>query len=98
MTEVIRSLRTRAIRVPLTRPWGPDVRDLSLVEVHEAAEVVRQTATDESNIIFGANVDSRLTGQVWVTVIATGLGGTRRRVERPSFEDRRTPERVGEPA
>ena len=33
MTEVIRSLRTRAIRVPLTRPWGPDVRDLSLVEV-----------------------------------------------------------------
>lgn len=33
MTATIRSLRTRAIRVPLTRPWGPDVRDLSLVEV-----------------------------------------------------------------
>jgi cell division protein FtsZ len=59
--------------------------DLSLVEVHDAAEVVRQAATDETNIIFGATVDSRLTGQVWVTVVATGLGGTRRRAPVPSF-------------
>jgi cell division protein FtsZ len=60
--------------------------DLSLVEVNDAAEVVRQTATDETNIIFGATVDPRLTGQVWVTVVATGLGGTRRRSARPGFE------------
>jgi cell division protein FtsZ len=60
--------------------------DLSLVEVNDAAEVVRQTATDETNIIFGATVDPRLTGQVWVTVVATGLGGTRRRSARPDFE------------
>ena len=60
--------------------------DLSLVEVNEAAEVVRQTATDETNIIFGATVDPRLTGQVWVTVVATGLGGMRRRAGRPEFE------------
>ena len=60
--------------------------DLSLVEVNEAAEVVRATATDETNIIFGANVDPRLTGQVWVTVVATGLGGTRRRSARASFD------------
>jgi len=60
--------------------------DLSLVEVNEAAEVVRATATDETNIIFGANVDPRLTGQVWVTVVATGLGGSRRRLTRPTFE------------
>ena len=64
--------------------------DLSLVEVHDAAEVVRQTATDETNIIFGATVDSRLTGQVWVTVIATGLGGSRRRAATPSFESGRS--------
>ena len=60
--------------------------DLSLVEVNEAAEVVRQTATDETNIIFGATVDPRLTGQVWVTVVATGLGGMRRRAGGPVFE------------
>jgi cell division protein FtsZ len=60
--------------------------DLSLLEVHDAAEVVRATATDETNIIFGATVDSRLTGQVWVTVVATGLGAPRRRSERVSFD------------
>src|SRR5215211_7844094 len=53
--------------------------DLTLVEVNEAAEVVRQAATDETNIIFGATVDERLSGQVWVTVVATGLGGQRAR-------------------
>jgi cell division protein FtsZ len=53
--------------------------DLSLFEVNEAAELVRQTATEDTNIIFGATIDERLTGQVWVTVVATGLGGSRRR-------------------
>jgi cell division protein FtsZ len=52
--------------------------DLTLLEVNEAAEVVRQAATDDTNIIFGATVDERLTGQVWVTVVATGLGSPRR--------------------
>jgi cell division protein FtsZ len=60
--------------------------DLSLVEVNEAAQVVRQTATDDTNIIFGATVDPRLTGQVWVTVVATGLGGMRRRSGRTGLE------------
>jgi len=48
--------------------------DLSLFEVNEAAEVVREAATDDTNIIFGATLDDRLTGQVWVTVVATGFG------------------------
>ena len=48
--------------------------DLSLLEVNEAAEVVREASTEETNIIFGATIDERLAGQIWVTVIATGLG------------------------
>ncbi len=52
--------------------------DLSLFEVNEAAEVVRQGAVDDTNLIFGATIDDRLTGQIWVTVIATGLAGERR--------------------
>ena len=67
--------------------------DLSLYEVNEAAEIVRQRATDDTNIIFGATIDDRLTGQVWVTVVATGFGtGSRRQAaatgdtfEPPSF-------------
>ena len=49
--------------------------DLTLLEVNEAAEVVREAATEETNIIFGATIDERPAGQIWVTVIATGLGG-----------------------
>jgi len=60
--------------------------DLTLLEVNEAAQVVRQAATDDTNIIFGATVDERLAGQMWVTVVATGLAGTRRRGSAsPSF-------------
>jgi cell division protein FtsZ len=63
--------------------------DLTLLEVNEAAEVVRQAATDDTNIIFGATVDERLTGQVWVTVVATGIGGARRSSYMPSFPSAR---------
>jgi cell division protein FtsZ len=49
--------------------------DLALVEVTEAAAIVREAATDDANIIFGASVDPDLTGQFWVTVIATGFDG-----------------------
>ena len=61
--------------------------DLSLLEVTEAAEVVRAAATQETNIIFGATIDPRLNGQVWVTVIATGLGKGARAVRRAPGSD-----------
>jgi len=47
--------------------------DLALHEVNEAAEVVRAAADDDTTIIFGATVDERLAGQLWVTVVATGF-------------------------
>ena len=40
---------------------------------------MRQRAGDDTNIIFGATIDERLTGQVWVTVVATGFGDRQRR-------------------
>jgi cell division protein FtsZ len=47
---------------------GPD---LSLIEASEAAEVVRQAAHPEAEIIFGAGVDEDMSEEVWITVIAT---------------------------
>jgi cell division protein FtsZ len=70
--------------------------DLTLLEVNDAAETVRQAATDDTNIIFGATVDERLAGQVWVTVVATGLGGTRRRTT-PTFTGDTSPRRTEDP-
>jgi len=59
--------------------------DLGMLEVNEAAEVIRQTATEDTQIIFGATIDERLTGQIWVTVVATGFGTPHRMAPRPSF-------------
>jgi cell division protein FtsZ len=74
--------------------------DLTLVEVNEAAEVIRAAATDDTNIIFGATVDDRLNGQVWVTVVATGFGGRGRRPRgdfgTPQTEERRPPGEGGD--
>jgi cell division protein FtsZ len=69
--------------------------DLSLFEVNEAAEVVRQGATDDTNIIFGATIDERLHGQCWVTVVATGLGAQRPR--RPGQASMPSPRPRAEP-
>jgi cell division protein FtsZ len=79
-----RALRSPLIEAEITGASGILLSiaggdDLTLVEVNEAAETIRAAATDETNIIFGATVDDRLTGQVWVTVVATGFGGRGRR-------------------
>jgi cell division protein FtsZ len=47
---------------------GPD---LSLIEASEAADVVRQAAHPDAEIIFGASVDEDMSEEVWITVIAT---------------------------
>jgi len=95
-----RALRSPLIDAEITGARGillsiAGGEDLTLVEVNEAAEVIRAASTDETNIIFGATVDDRLTGQVWVTVVATGFGGRGRRPRGDSFsppaEQRRPP-------
>jgi cell division protein FtsZ len=61
-------------------------RDLSLWEVNEAAKAVADAAHPEANIIFGAMVDERLDGEVWITVVATGYDyRSSPRRERPSI-------------
>jgi cell division protein FtsZ len=61
--------------------------DLTLFEVSEATNIVHEAAGEEANIIFGAVVDDSLSGEIRVTVIATGIGarpaGVRWPAERP---------------
>jgi cell division protein FtsZ len=56
-------------------------RDLSLVEISEAARVIQEAAHPEAHIIFGANVDDSLDEQIWVTVIATRFDARGRRAD-----------------
>ena len=46
---------------------------LTLFEAEDAAEVVRQSANNDINIIFGAVINENLNDEVIVTVIATGF-------------------------
>jgi cell division protein FtsZ len=46
---------------------------LTLFEAEDAAEIVRQSANTDINIIFGAVINENLNDEVIVTVIATGF-------------------------
>ena len=46
---------------------------LTLFEAEDAAEVVRQSANNDINIIFGAVINENLNDEIIVTVIATGF-------------------------
>lgn len=48
-------------------------RDLSLAEIYEAVDLVRDVVDSECNIIFGATIDENIKDEVQVTVIATGF-------------------------
>jgi cell division protein FtsZ len=69
-------------------------KDISLWEVNEAAKAVAEAAHPDANIIFGAMVDEKLDDQVWVTVVATGFDGGRRRREDTPFSSRRRDEEL----
>ncbi|MBQ6846284.1 MAG: cell division protein FtsZ, partial [Oscillospiraceae bacterium] len=49
--------------------------DIGLDEVETAAEMVREAAHEDANIIFGAAFDPSLEDEIRVTVIATGFEG-----------------------
>jgi len=48
-------------------------RDMTLFEVDEAANRIREEVDPEANVIFGAIVDEALEGVIRVSVVATGI-------------------------
>lgn len=49
---------------------GPD---LGMYEIDEAAKTITEAADNDANIIFGAIIDEAMSGEVKITVIATGF-------------------------
>lgn len=63
-------------------------RDLTLSEVYEAVDLVRDVADKDCNVIFGANVNNDVSGETEVTVIATGFERKEEQKEQvPEFKD-----------
>lgn len=64
--------------------------DLSMFEVDEAARIITEAADPEANIIFGSVVNDSFTGEIKITVVATGFDDHRRtlNITRPIGEFR----------
>ena len=64
-------------------------KDLGLLEINEAAELVQKSVDPDANIIFGAVIDENLSDEIIITVIATGFNKT-------PFQDMKLDTIVGE--
>jgi cell division protein FtsZ len=47
--------------------------DLTLFEVHDAVDYVREQLDTDANIIFGATLDESLVGRIRVSIVASGM-------------------------
>ncbi len=47
--------------------------DMTLFEVDQAANRIREEVADDANIIFGSSIDDNLSGRIRVSVVATGI-------------------------
>ena len=61
---------------------GPD---MTLYEVDEACNHIREQVDDDANIIFGSTFDDELAGHVRVSVVATGIGAEERTAIGPNI-------------
>jgi cell division protein FtsZ len=60
---------------------GPD---MTLFEVDEAANRIRDEVDPDANIIFGSTFDESMTGRMRVSVVATGIDGGSLEKEKPT--------------
>ena len=58
--------------------------DMGLLEVSEAAQIIKEAADPDANIIFGAVVDDKVDGELRITVIATGFDAGRKPADKLS--------------
>ena len=75
---------------------GPD---MSLYEINQAAQIIRETAHPDVNLIFGAVIDETMGSNLRITVIATGFDQSvpLRHMTRPVATQRPAPMRQEEP-
>jgi cell division protein FtsZ len=59
--------------------------DLTLFEVDQAANRIREEVDEEANIIFGSAIDEGLAGRIRVSVVATGIDTPRTVEARPKL-------------
>jgi len=59
--------------------------DMTLFEVDEAANRIREEVDPDANVIFGATTDDALSGLIRVSVVATGIERSSGEVAKPAY-------------
>ena len=49
--------------------------DITLLEIDEAANIIKEEVDDDANIIFGSSYDDSLAGKIRVSIVVTGIDG-----------------------
>jgi cell division protein FtsZ len=70
-------------------------KDMTLFEVDEATNRIREDVDNDANIIFGATFDERLEGRIRVSVVATGIGAIEEEPKEPEPIKEEPPVGVG---
>ena len=60
--------------------------DMTLFEVDEAANRIREEVDPDANIIFGSTFDETLTGKMRISVVATGIDAAEVASRRPVIQ------------
>ena len=47
--------------------------DITLMEIDEAANIIKEEVNDDANIIFGSSYDNSLEGKIRVSIVVTGI-------------------------
>src|SRR5204862_795080 len=76
---------------------GPD---MTLFEVDEAANRIREEVDADANIIFGSTFDASMQGRMRVSVVATGIAAIAQQAPAPNYLnlDMSRPIQTGQPA
>ena len=56
--------------------------DMTLMEIDEAAHIIKAEVDDDANIIFGSSLDSSITGKIRVSIVVTGIDGKAAHVQK----------------
>ena len=65
--------------------------DLTLFELDEAANIIRDKVDPDANIIVGSTMDPTMEGRIRVSVVATGIDATARNMAAPAVSPGRSP-------
>ncbi|MBR6356462.1 MAG: cell division protein FtsZ [Alphaproteobacteria bacterium] len=66
-------------------------QDITLPELDEAANIIKEEVGDDANIIFGSSYDDALSGKIRVSIVVTGINDGVQRAPEPVQEKKPEP-------